>query len=93
MDPVGACPLDDAEDLVRGEVALGRRLSAQCVRLVRQPDVQAVAVEVGVDGDAADAEVATRPDDPDRDLAPVGDQDLREHTVCLRGCPAMAPET
>ena len=93
MDTVGARSLDDIQDLVGGEVALGRGLAAQRVGLVGQPDVQAVAVEVGVDGDAADAEVTARPDDPDRDLAPVGDQDLREHAVCLRGCPAMAPET
>ena len=35
-----------------------------------------VAVGLGVDGDRADAELAERPEDPDCDLAPVGD----EHT-------------
>ena len=37
-------------------------------------DVAGVGVGVAVDGDRADAHLAQRADDPDRDLAAVGDQ-------------------
>jgi CDP-diacylglycerol--glycerol-3-phosphate 3-phosphatidyltransferase len=40
-------------------------------------DVKRVAVGLGVDGDGADSELAQRPEDPNRDLAAVGDQDFR----------------
>src|SRR5207245_1631809 len=76
---IGAAALDELQDLLGVEVALGRRLPAERVRLVREPHVQRVAVEIGVDGDARDAELTTRPDDSDGDLTPVGDQDLGEH--------------
>ena len=50
---LGAGALDDLEDLLGVEVALGRRLPAEGVGLVGEADVQRVAVEVGVDGDGA----------------------------------------
>ena len=51
--------------------------------------MQRVAVELGVDGDGADAELAARPDDADRDLAPIGDEHLVEHSYPPP--PARAP--
>src|SRR5690606_40974211 len=80
------------EDLRGVEVALRRRLAAQRVGLVREADVQAVAVEVGVDGDRGDAEVAAGADDAHRDLPPVSDQDLGEHAICLRACRRAVPD-
>ena len=65
------------------EVALGRRLAAQRVGLVGEAHVQCVPVELGVDGDRVDAQLAAGPDDPDGDLATVGDQHLGEHDVWL----------
>ena len=63
-------------------------------RRPRRPAGRAgVAVEVGVDGDAADAEVAARPDDPHRDLAPVGDQDLRGAHLWFTGMPGDGART
>ena len=76
---VGAAALDDVEDGLGVEVALGRGLAAERVGLVGEADVQGVAVEVGVHGDGGDAELPAGADDPDGDLAPVGDQDLGEH--------------
>ena len=73
------------------EVALGRGLAAEGVGLVGQADVERVAVELGVHGDGRDAELPAGPDDPDGDLAPVGDQDLGEHAICLRGCRRVVP--
>jgi BirA family biotin operon repressor/biotin-[acetyl-CoA-carboxylase] ligase len=49
--------------------------------------MEGVAVEVGVDGDGPDAELAEGADDAHRDLAPVGNQHLGEHTVCLLAVP------
>jgi hypothetical protein len=39
-----------------------------------------VGVGLGVDDHRLDAHAAGRLDDPDGDLAPVGDQNLREHS-------------
>ena len=76
---LGAALLDRVEDGVGVEVALGRGLAAERVRLVGVADVQRVAVELGVDGDGGDAELAAGAHDPDGDLAAVGDQDFAEH--------------
>ena len=44
-------------------------------------DVQRVAVELGVHGHSCDPELLAGAHDSDRDLAAVGDQDLREHAA------------
>ena len=67
------------EDRLGVEVALGRRLAAERVGLVGHAHVQGVAVEVGVDGHGADAQLAAGPDHPDGDLAAVCNEDLLEH--------------
>jgi hypothetical protein len=46
--------------------------------------VQRVLVGLRVDGDRLDAEFAARVNDPQRDLTPVGDQDLFEHALVTR---------
>ena len=76
---VGAAAADGVEDRLGVEVALGRRLPAERVRLVGEADVERVAIELGVDRDGRDAELAGGPDDADGDLAAVGDQDLLQH--------------
>ena len=78
VDRLGAGALDDVEDRVGVEVALGRGLAAEGVRLVGVAHVGGVAVELRVHRDGGDAELAARPHDADGDLAAVGDQDLRE---------------
>ena len=57
---VGAAALDGVEDRLGVEVALGRGLPAERVRLVGEAHVQRVAVELGVHGDGGDAELAAR---------------------------------
>ena len=79
VDAVGAAVADRAEDRVGVEVALGCRLPAEGVRLVGQPDVQGVPIELGVDRDGLDAELASGADHAHGDLATVGDQDLLQH--------------
>ena len=71
--------LRDVEDLLDVQVVLGRRAVAEVVGLAGARDVRRVAVELGVDGDARDAQLLQRAHDADRDLAAVGDQDLLEH--------------
>ncbi len=89
---VGAGLLDDVEDALGVEVALGRGLPAERVGLVGQPDVERFAVELGVHRHAGDAELLARTDDADGDLAPVGDQDLGQHAIWLPACRVDVPD-
>ncbi len=81
VDRLGARALDRLDQLLDVEVALGGRPGAEQVGLVGALDVERVAVELGVDGDGRDPELLAGADDSDRDLAAVGDQDLREHAA------------
>ena len=54
-------------------------------RLVGQLDGQAVAIGLAVGDDRLDAERPAGPQDPDGDLAAVGDQDLGEHQASRPG--------
>ena len=78
MHAVGSRRAHRVEDGLGVEVALGRGLAAERVRLVGVADMLRVAVELRVHGDGRDAELAARPHDTDRDLTSVRDQDLRE---------------
>ena len=81
MDGVGPAGLHDPEDGVGVQVALRRGLASEGVGLVGQSDVEGVPVEVGVDGDRGHPQLAAGPDDPDRDLPPVGDENLLQHAA------------
>ena len=58
------------------QVGLRGRHAIQRHGLVRRPDVHGVPVRGRVHRDAGQARVTAGPSDPDRDLPPVGDQDL-----------------
>ena len=79
MDRVGAGDLAGGEDRGDVEVAVlgGRRADADA--LVGEADMHGVGVGGGMDGDGLDAEFLAGAQDAERDLAPVGDQDLVEH--------------
>jgi hypothetical protein len=49
--------------------------------LVGHLDGQAAGVGVGIDHHRRDPQPAARLDDADGDLAPIGDEDLAEHTL------------
>ena len=66
----------DREDPRGVQVALGRRGRSDRVGLVRGAHVKGLTVDVAVDGDRPDAEVAAGADDAERDLAAVRDEDL-----------------
>src|SRR5579875_1328089 len=79
MHGVGTRARRDLEDLVGGEVALGCRLAPEGVGLVGEAHMKRVAVELGVHGYGGHPELETGANDPDGDLAPVGDEDLARH--------------
>ena len=81
VDRFGAAGLDGGQDGGDVEIALLARLPTEGVRLVGQADVEGVTVGLGIDGDRSDAHLPAGPDDPDGDLAPVGDEDRRKHAI------------
>jgi hypothetical protein len=62
-----------------GDHGVGIEVRGDPDHLVGGTDVQGFSIEVRGDGDRADAEAAARPDDAQRDLAAVGDEDGLEH--------------
>ncbi len=84
VDRVGAGLPGDADDLVDRQVGPhGVARLADLIRLVGLQPVRGVAVLVRVDRDGRDAHLVGRPEGADRDLAAVGDQDLRNHALTL----------
>ena len=73
---IGARRARDGDDLVDVEVGVGGGGAVEGVRLVGDPHELRVAVGVGVDRHARDPGVLAGADDPHRDLAAVGDEDL-----------------
>ena len=73
------------DEHVPAEVALGCRTRADEVRLVGGANVRAPPVGLRVDGDTAEAELAQRAKDADRDLAAVRDEHLRERCHGIGG--------
>jgi len=74
----------DRDQLLAVEVALRRRGWADSVRLVGETNVQRLAVSVGIDGDALDAHLARRPNDANRDLTAVRNENLTKHASLRR---------
>ena len=79
VNGVGVGDLAGGDDRRDVEVALSGRRRADADRLIGEPGVHRLGVRRGVDGHGLDAELPAGTDDPDRDLPPVGDQDLVEH--------------
>ena len=81
MDGVGAGDLAGGEQARDVEIALGGRRRADAHALVGEPHVHGVGVGRRVHGDGGDADLLAGAQDPERDLAAVGDQHLVEHRV------------
>ena len=79
MHRVGTAARQGVQDGFGREVALGRGLATQGVCLVGETDMERVAVQLGVDSDRRDPELAAGSDDPHGDLAAVGHEHLVEH--------------
>ena len=71
------------DDAVDAEVTVARRIGANRIGLVGHADVEGGPVALGIDRDALKPHVATGPDDTDRNLAAVRDQDLLHQTETL----------
>ena len=71
--------LGGGDDLLDHEIGLGRRGRSDRDRLVGHFDVQRVLVGLGINRDRRDPHPVRGPDDPARDLAAIGDQNLLEH--------------
>ena len=85
MDGVGARDLGGADDGGDVQVRLRRGRGADADALVSELHVQRVGVRHRVDGHRRNAELTTRADHAQRDLATVGDQDLLETLVSSPG--------
>ena len=79
MDCLGPGALRRVEDALDREVALCRRSGPEEERLVGVGDVEGAAIPVGVDAHGGDPELAEGAEDANRDLSPVGNQNLLEH--------------
>src|SRR6185436_8045873 len=79
VDRIRAGDLGGGDDPRDVEIAVLRGGRTDADVLVGVGDVQAVAVGRAEHRDGRDAELTARLDDAQRDLAPVGDQDLLEH--------------
>ena len=71
----------------RADNALGVQIAflgfrfANTDSLISQRHMQGFPVGFGIHRHSGDAHFLTGPDDPDGDLAPVGDQNFREHII------------
>ena len=74
MDGIGTRLEGRAEDRVDREVALRSRGRTNPDRAIGRSDMAGMPIGVAEDGHRFDAQLPARPDDPDRDLAPVGNQ-------------------
>jgi hypothetical protein len=79
MDEVGAGAPGRVEQALDREVAFRRRRRTDAEGLVRHQDVRRHPVDLGVDGHRRDVHLPAGADDPDRDLAAVGDEQLHRH--------------
>ena len=84
MDRIRAGLASSGDDRLDVQVAISRVGWTDADVLVRAADMERVAVGVGVDGDTVQAELSARPDDAQRDLAAVSDQDPAHRVQPLR---------
>src|SRR5262249_53823060 len=81
MNRVNVEDFGGSDDLRDVQVALRRRRRPDAPSLVRELDVQGVAVGLGMHGDGFDAEFTTGQDDPAGDFTTIGDKDFFEHMM------------
>jgi hypothetical protein len=83
VDRVGTRDLRRRDDAGNVQIALPRRRRPDADVLVREANVQRLAVGLRVDGDRPDPELLAGPDHAKRDLPPIRDQYLTEHLFPL----------
>ena len=78
MNRIGSRSKSDLDDRVRAQIRLRRWPRPEQVGLVRDSDVQPVAIGLRVHRHRPDSELARRAKDAYRDLAAIGNENLRE---------------
>ena len=78
VDGVSTGPLCGVDDPLNGEIALRSLTGADVKRLIGVENVPRRTIAVRVHRDRAQAHLATRPDNPDGDLAAVGNENFHE---------------
>ena len=81
VDGVGAGDLAGGEDLRDVQVGFARRRRPDADALVGEPDMHGIGVGGGMHRDRGDAEFLAGAEDPEGDLAAIGDQDLLEEAA------------
>ena len=81
MDGLSARGPRGRDDLVLVQIALGGGRGAEGHRHVGLENVEGFPVGIGEDGDGGDSHLAAGPDDPYRDFATIGDQNLWKEDV------------
>lgn len=79
MDRLGAGRQRGFDDSLCLQVAFRHRCGADADRFVGERDMGGAGLDLGVDGDDADAQAARGACDAAGDFAPVGDQEAIEH--------------
>ena len=79
MDRVGAADLGGGQDRELVEIGFAGRRRTDADAGIGEADVHRLGVGGRMDRDGLDADLAAGADDPERDLAAIGDQDLVEH--------------
>src|SRR4029079_13157518 len=83
MNGAGAGRSGGRQQLLDDQIAFRRGRTAEGIRRVCVGRMQRRTVDVGVDRDRPDPQIAEGAKDPDGDLAPVRDEDLVEHRRIL----------
>ena len=79
MNCIDVGNLRGAYDAIDFEIALRAGRGSNANGFIRQLDMEALQVGLGIDGDSLDAELFAGPNDPQGDFAAVGDKDFLEH--------------
>ena len=82
MDRLRSCPMRGSEDPLLVEITLGGGAASDEMRLIGIGHVRRVPVDVRIDSDRPDAELAQRPEDEDRDFASICDEHFAENRHC-----------
>ena len=68
----------------KSRIALARKTPGTgLLDCVGQPDMKGVPIQIGIHRNRGDSQLLAGPDDPDRDLATVGNQDFRQHSQAV----------
>src|SRR5882724_5804652 len=92
MNRVRAAMFRDLQNLVDVEIGLTRSRGANGIGLVCHQYVQGDAIHLGINRNRKNPQLAAGPNDPHRDLPPVGNENLLEHDDAGASAPLVLPD-